>query len=431
MWRTRLAFVFLVVSGCLALLLSGLASGFAQTPQSPEVTELVQALKSPDAETRADAALKLGNLNSAAGSAADDLIAALQDTDWTVRYQATSALVEIGTPADTLFAALLPVLNDENGDVGRNAADAIGSVAKRFNDKAESLSDPDLNVALQQLNNVNEALKSLSDPRAKNAVDLQDTAGNVRRAINYIEQIQRGRAEDAAYWKDPHSPVIPQPTPSTSERLKDWITRHKTEAGLGTYLLLVLSLNALFLAAYPISLLYINNGLKRVSDLGLPPPLNSIKLTPGLVFGVGFLNYHPRVLDAWVKKYAPVARKHLDERRTFRDRRVYVNVPIDFPAGNKPPTPADFHPLFDETSAVVLLWGDGGSGKTTLACQMARWALADEECERLCRTHRIMPCLSRRTCRARNRATARRCWISSVIISSNSLGKRLRHPPNW
>jgi NACHT domain len=41
----------------------------------------------------------------------------------------------------------------------------------------------------------------------------------------------------------------------------------------------------------------------------------------------------------------------------------------------------------------MCITGEGGSGKTSLACQMALWAMAEEPEQRLCRTHRMLPVL--------------------------------------
>jgi hypothetical protein len=40
----------------------------------------------------------------------------------------------------------------------------------------------------------------------------------------------------------------------------------------------------------------------------------------------------------------------------------------------------------------LLIWGEGGSGKTALACQIALWAMADKEELRLCK-HKMLPVL--------------------------------------
>jgi hypothetical protein len=43
------------------------------------------------------------------------------------------------------------------------------------------------------------------------------------------------------------------------------------------------------------------------------------------------------------------------------------------------PAPASFRPLFRRPRAVVPIVGIGGGGKSTLACALARWALAENE----------------------------------------------------
>jgi hypothetical protein len=48
--------------------------------------------------------------------------------------------------------------------------------------------------------------------------------------------------------------------------------------------------------------------------------------------------------------------------------------------------------VFTRRRACLLIWGEGGSGKTSLACQLGRWALAEERSERLCE-HVMLPVL--------------------------------------
>ncbi|NJP12490.1 MAG: NACHT domain-containing protein [Leptolyngbyaceae cyanobacterium RU_5_1] len=47
---------------------------------------------------------------------------------------------------------------------------------------------------------------------------------------------------------------------------------------------------------------------------------------------------------------------------------------------------------FAKNQFQLLIAGEGGVGKTSLACQIARWAMAEDETERLCK-HPVMPVL--------------------------------------
>jgi hypothetical protein len=52
----------------------------------------------------------------------------------------------------------------------------------------------------------------------------------------------------------------------------------------------------------------------------------------------------------------------------------------------------EFQAAFQAKIARLLIKGEGGAGKTSLACQIAKWAMADDPSERLCR-HRMLPVL--------------------------------------
>ncbi len=43
------------------------------------------------------------------------------------------------------------------------------------------------------------------------------------------------------------------------------------------------------------------------------------------------------------------------------------------------PKPQDFQPLFNSERLILSIEGDGGTGKSTLACQLARWAFSLED----------------------------------------------------
>ena len=49
-----------------------------------------------------------------------------------------------------------------------------------------------------------------------------------------------------------------------------------------------------------------------------------------------------------------------------------------------------------------MITGEGGAGKTSLACQLANWAMADEPAQRLCKTHQMLPVLLEANLEPRN-----------------------------
>ena len=48
-------------------------------------------------------------------------------------------------------------------------------------------------------------------------------------------------------------------------------------------------------------------------------------------------------------------------------------------------------PYFDSPPTVVLITGEGGAGKTSVAWQMAEWAMQSDARERLCKQHSMIP----------------------------------------
>jgi len=129
-------------------------------------------------------------------------------------------------------------------------------------------------------------------------------------------------------------------------------------------------------------------------------PLWLLKLTSiDLPFPAGFqvslqvdggLKYHNRVLDAWVEKYYQVAQVEFFFRlATVADRKIYIPLPvlldgtiIDGLSGR------NLTSTFGKRPAVLLITGEGGTGKTSLVCQIARWGL-----EKQLSSHRMLPVL--------------------------------------
>jgi hypothetical protein len=101
----------------------------------------------------------------------------------------------------------------------------------------------------------------------------------------------------------------------------------------------------------------------------------------------------PEVLDAWVARSAVKVERALNQLELFRQRQIYVAFPVrvgENDAVIDRPSAETLRPMFDYERAIVSIIGAGGTGKSTLACAMARWAFAADPDQRLA-PHRMIP----------------------------------------
>src|SRR5205823_3756101 len=109
---------------------------------------------------------------------------------------------------------------------------------------------------------------------------------------------------------------------------------------------------------------------------------------------VGLFEYHARVLDAWVDRHLPSAKRRFAERPTVREREIHIPIPLNVDGvviAN--PTATDLKPHFKRERNLILVSAEGGGGKTSLACQLARWAMDDVDNQALLGDHRAIPLL--------------------------------------
>jgi HEAT repeat protein len=106
------------------------------------------------------------------------------------------------------------------------------------------------------------------------------------------------------------------------------------------------------------------------------------------------LSYRPRVLDAWVEKNIGKAKEGFEKIPTVDKRKIHIScVPVNL--NDKlvqSLTAKDLQPTFERNPARLLIWGEGGAGKTSLGCQIGKWAMAEDKAERLCK-HQMLPVL--------------------------------------
>jgi HEAT repeat protein len=117
----------------LAVLLVALAGGCGkERPMlagGKPVSHWVEALRSPDARLRKQAAFKLGNVGLADPSALPSLVGALQDRDAGVRREAILALLKCGPAAQEAVSALRVLQrHDPDARVRTHAARALEKI---------------------------------------------------------------------------------------------------------------------------------------------------------------------------------------------------------------------------------------------------------------------------------------------------------------
>ncbi len=307
------------------------------------VPVLIASLKNPDTKVRSSAALLLGRTGAEASAAIPDLIAAIKESDNNVPHN------------DSIIGI----------NVREYVADALGKIAFSLQDKAKAnaLSSSDLDKAIS---NLDAAAKILEDPQNKFS---KENIAPVSLSLNFLKAKRNERLFVYGILKNP------------------W--------ALGTtiYIIFVPAFCFALLRLRPLWLLRINDALKPYTDFTLPASLGGMKLPLRFVLFVGFFHYHPRVLDAWVSARIDSAKEGFLKKNTVSDRAVHICVPV-IKDGNTIAqfTAKNIRSSFEKERACLLIWGEGGAGKTSLACQIAKWAMSDLEAERLCK-HQMLPVL--------------------------------------
>ncbi|HEY9599120.1 MAG TPA: PBS lyase, partial [Cyanophyceae cyanobacterium] len=243
------------------------------------------------------------------------------------------------------------------------AAKGLGDIAGTFQDKAKTLSRAELE---NDISDLEAALKILEDPEKHFP---EEFIAVVRRPLLALKAEKETRLFD---------------------RVLQWILEHEWLVGSVIYVALAPLLCLLLLWWRPLWLLKINDALKPYTDV--PLPVIGISVPIRFALFVGFFHYHPRVLDAWVAAHIQSVREEFQEKDTVRDRNVYIPVPVILDGDTIAQLTGKELRSKLKTRGCLLIWGEGGAGKTSLACQIAKWAISDDESERLCE-HRMLPVL--------------------------------------
>ena len=302
------------------------------------------------------------------------LIYQLRNESADVRRAAAIALGQIGAEAKDAVPHLVDLLKDPGVDVRQAAAEALATISEGLSDKNK----PDV-VAREALEEGLEILNKTGTDR--------EARVRIKRAIDHLQALERA---------------------SIISQVSTWFQKALNESWviwvIIAYLSWLLILSAIFIVK-PLWLLHWNEALKNQLSVKIAPSKSefSIGIPLGYLSLITLMAYHSHVLDAWVRSHIKKARENFNELKTVKDREVHVSSPVK--VDGKLPLEVDGKSAAEFSAATVrahvdkadrqcrwLIVGEGGAGKTSLACQIARWGMAPDKANRVA-PHLMLPVL--------------------------------------
>ena len=367
------------------------ALGTMPAPARDLITALARSCTDSNEKVRISATKALGKLGPFAKEAAPALILASADADSAdVRANAVEALGTIAGPPKEIIAALKTALQDDNERVRLNAVYAFGAlrtsvtevipiVAVALNDSSEQVRLGATDVlanAAEQMEDEHETSLIATLKTNLNAVDnvSPKNAGRLRRSVRALEAMK------AASWLNRFLSLN-----------KKWLT---LVAIVVLYPLGFCVLRFVVLRRWPLHVLAWNDALQPYTDLKLPDKMGGLQVPLRNLLLIGLVRYHPIVLDAWIYKYVNAARENFQNRDIYRDRKTYISLPVMIGSNvNLSLSAGSLHPITRQDRWCIRILGEGGVGKTTLACQIALWAMEADETKRVIPDRQMLPVL--------------------------------------
>lgn len=177
----------------------------------------------------------------------------------------------------------------------------------------------------------------------------------------------------------------------TKEKKQGKLENYDDDKKLEEWLILIPLLMSLYLGVlwfYPLWLLVLPGEFHIPKTIITP----KVKLSIAILL---FLKYRPRVLDAWVEKHLEIFEKKFLENNTVEERKDYVSIPVELNGREIDELTVETLSELLKTDKQVrlLIWGEGGSGKTTIACHIAKWAMQKQYQPRALAKHLMLPVL--------------------------------------
>jgi HEAT repeat protein len=355
---------------------------------SDAVPELVFALQNGSPAVQRAAAYAIAHIGPSANAAVPALISGLSDGEKEVRQVSAYALGQIQSAAPQTIPALVSALKDSNSEVRKAARAALQTYSQTqeaFPFLLAAMSDSDAQVRTVAA----QSLGEMAEHKRLSTADLERAQIALRAAVHSdaLDQASRNVCNEALEAVD-----------RRMEERMPWWKRHPRIAivltVIGAYLLHFLILRFALLRLCPLRVLRWNERLSP--STGLTVWKLKIPLKYALLFG--FFHYCPQVLDAWVEQHVARVRENFAKRETVQIRSTYVALPVTVRTGGNERsvaclTPQDLLQARSEDYRCIRILGEGGAGKTTLACQLAFWAMESDVSKRLSAAHQMLPVL--------------------------------------
>ncbi len=321
------------------------------------VAALIGASKSTDKGIAIAAIESLGEIGSGAEAAVPELKRSLDSKNWDLRAATLDTLGRMGSKAS---GALLDVTACAIKEHGRNRLIACSAVARIA---LETDDEESLKKSLKMLET--SIQEGEHDPRRFPIQSLKSR-------LQAIEESKRSRQLKA---------------------IGDWLVDNPILLLIALYVPVLCSTWFLILWVRPLWLLRINDELRPFADISLPKWLLGLKVPLRKIVLVEYFNFHSRVLDAWVRSHLEQARDNFRKIQTVDARSLYVPLPVTHGGKNIADLKSmDLQKDFADERGCLLICGEGGSGKTTLACRIAAWAMSLDQTSALCK-HAMLPIL--------------------------------------
>ncbi|WP_199247206.1 HEAT repeat domain-containing protein [[Phormidium] sp. ETS-05] len=369
-----------------------------------EIIKFLDAKKySPS--VRSEAAVALARIQPQADLVVDELLKGLSDRDETVRAFVAIALGRLGEPVlDDIIQVITESKKIETRDAAWLALEKMAEkTAQKMALYQNSLDEKNYQYNLNIISKIaqvwekhHQEVSPESIKLAGNFLDKLFDSNNPHnlgeaqnKLIGISSDIEKQRSiinASRATLKNLSLPPPPWQPPA-------WLSN--SLICLGLYSLFPLTWGVI-LWVNPLGLLWIMKIL-QIRELTVTIPGTGgaqVNLSLHNLLMLDYFHYHPRVLDAWVNKYIEAARTGFEQEETVKNNLVIprdVKIEIGGQIIDKL-TREQLDSTFAKTYSRLLIWGESGVGKTSLACTIARWGMAADQNQRLC-PHLMIPLL--------------------------------------